>query len=209
MFSLQTILGGKDKVFDLLQASSDTVLESADAAYQLTRDGQESTLMATFAGSRRREKELHAEISEEMINTFVTVLDREDIEAMNTSLYKIPKTLEKFAERYVLVLDRLGGVDFSPRTEILKRCAETMDRMIKELRNGLRIDPLRSLQHQLQALEGEADDLLLEPYRDLYVDTDDPMRAVLAKDLFEILEEVIDLCRDVGNTIYSVVLKNS
>jgi uncharacterized protein Yka (UPF0111/DUF47 family) len=32
---------------------------------------------------------------------------------------------------------------------------------------------------------------------------------MLVKDLFELLEKAIDRCRDVGNVIYSIVLKNS
>ncbi|HET7664360.1 MAG TPA: DUF47 family protein [Rhodanobacteraceae bacterium] len=209
MFSLQTMFGRKDKVFDLLKASSEAALEAARAVDQLTRDGDSSPFMATFSAARRREKELAAQISEELINTFVTVLDREDIEAMNSALYKIPKSVEKFAERYVLVSERLGGVDFTQRTEILVACTETVHKMVAELSNGLHIGPIRKLQDQLQALEAEADKLLLEPYRDLYLNATDPMRAMLSKDLFEILEKAIDKCRDVGNVIYSIVLKNS
>ncbi len=208
MFSLQTMFGGKDKIFDLLQASSDAALEAAKAVDQLTR-GADATFMATFSAARRREKELAAQISEELVNTFVTVLDREDIEAMNSALYKIPKSVEKFAERYVLVAERLEGVEFSQRTEILVACTETVGKMVREMQSGLRIGPIRKWQDRLQALEAEGDKLLLEPYRDLYINATDPMRAMLAKDLFEILEKAIDKCRDVGNIIYSIVLKNS
>jgi hypothetical protein len=48
------------------------------------------------------------------VNTFVTALDREDIEALNSALYKIPKTIEKFAERYEIVADRLDRCGFRP-----------------------------------------------------------------------------------------------
>ncbi|MGH8041144.1 MAG: pit accessory protein, partial [Rudaea sp.] len=62
---------------------------------------------------------------------------------------------------------------------------------------------------RLQAVEAEADRMLLEPYRDLYLASDDPIRVMLAKDLFELLEKAIDRCRDAGNVIYTIVLKNS
>jgi hypothetical protein len=48
--------------------------------------------------------------------------------------------------------------------------------------------------------------MLLAPYRTLYVEGGDVMRAVLAKDLFELIEKAIDKCRDVGNIVYSIVL---
>jgi uncharacterized protein Yka (UPF0111/DUF47 family) len=81
--------------------------------------------------------------------------------------------------------------------------------MVGELRNGMNIGRMRKLQDRLQAVESEADRLLLEPYRDMYLGSDDPIRMMLAKDLFELLEKAIDRCRDVGNVIYSIVLKNS
>ena len=37
----------------------------------------------------------------------------------------------------------------------------------------------------------------------------DAMKAMLAKDLFELIEKAIDKCRDVGNIVYSIVLKHS
>jgi uncharacterized protein Yka (UPF0111/DUF47 family) len=209
MFSLQAMFGGKDKVFDLLQASSKAAHESAQAVDQLARDGDSSLPMATFRATRKREKELAAQIGEELINTFVTALDREDIEAMNAALYRIPKTVEKFAERYVLVTERLGNVDFTQRTEILVGCTETVAKMVTEMRGGLHIGRIRKWQDRLQALEAEADNLLMEPYRDFYINADDPIRVMLAKDLFETLETAINACRDVGNVIYAIVLKNS
>lgn len=209
MFSLQSILGGKGRTIALLQASSEAVLEAAQAARQIACDSDSTAAMAVVVTARRREKELAAEISQELINTFVTVLDREDVEAMNDALYRIPKTIEKFAERYTLIAERLDGVDLSERVEILVGCAQIVVRMVAELHNGLRVGALREMHRQLRALESEADELLLDPYRDLYVNTTDPMRAVLAKDLFETLEQAIDKCRDVGNIVYSIALKNS
>ncbi|HET8900084.1 MAG TPA: pit accessory protein [Rhodanobacteraceae bacterium] len=210
MFSLQTLFGNRDKVMGLLHASSDAACEAARALDQMTRSGGNTAAsMAILTAARRREKELAAAISEELVNTFVTVLDREDIEAMNAALYRIPKAVEKFAARYVLVSGHLTGIDFSPRTGILLTCTEVVASMVQELDKGLRIHPMRKLQVHLQALEGEADRLLLEPYGSLYLASNDPIRTTLTKDLFEAIEKAIDVCRDVGNVIYSIVLKNS
>lgn len=37
----------------------------------------------------------------------------------------------------------------------------------------------------------------------------DPIRFLLRKDLFEILEKAIDRRRDAGNVVYAIALKNS
>ena len=209
MFSLQTIFGKGDKFYGLLEQSAATACESAKALHDLLTKPDQGAVMAPFTATRAREKELAWQISEGLVNTFVTALDREDIEALNSALYKIPKTIEKFAERYEIVASRLAGVDFAQRALVLQRSSEVVAEMIGELRRGLRIDPVKKLQDRLQALESEGDRMLLAPYRTLYVEGNDAMRAMLAKDLFELIEKAIDKCRDVGNVVYSIVLKNS
>jgi uncharacterized protein Yka (UPF0111/DUF47 family) len=162
-----------------------------------------------FKQARRREKDLFAQISEELVNTFVTVLDREDIEALNGALYKIPKVVEKFAERYTLALARIGDVDFTTRAVMLEQACEVLEQMVRLLRSGMDLDQTKKLNDKLQAIEAEADRQILDLYRDIYTDESDPIRYLVKKDLFQILEKAIDRCRDAGNVIYHIVLKNS
>jgi uncharacterized protein Yka (UPF0111/DUF47 family) len=68
---------------------------------------------------------------------------------------------------------------------------------------------MTTLNDRMQAIESEADRLLLELYRDLYGGRHEPIRILLLKDLFELLEKAIDRCRDAGNVAYQIVLKNS
>jgi uncharacterized protein Yka (UPF0111/DUF47 family) len=209
MFSLQTMFGKGDRFYTLLESSADAAYDGAKALQSLLDAHAEPMLLDSFRAARRREKDLAAQISEALINTFVTALDREDIEAMSSALYRIPKTIEKFAERFAIVAQRVEGIDFASRATLLLSATEGVTEMVRELRNGMSIGRMRKLQERLQATESEADRLLLEPYRDMYLGSDDPIRMMLAKDLFELLEKAIDRCRDVGNVIYSIVLKNS
>ncbi len=47
-----------------------------------------------LALSRRKEKKIGEQITTELVKTFVTGLEREDIEALALALRKIPKTVE-------------------------------------------------------------------------------------------------------------------
>lgn len=209
MFSLQTIFGKGDRFYTLLESSAEAARDGAQALPELLQAQDGPLPLDRFVAARRREKQLAAQISEELVDTFVTALDREDIEAMSAALYRIPKTIEKFAERYVIVADRVRGIDFLARATLLISATEGVVEMVGELRNGMNIAHMRRLQDHLQATEAQADRLLLEPYRDLYQNSDDPIRIILVGDLFELLERSIDCCRDVGNVIYSIVLGNS
>ncbi len=209
MFSLQTIFGKGDKFYGLLEASAESARLSATALNELLSSPASNFSLDKFKKARRREKELFAQISEELVNTFVTVLDREDIEALNSALYKIPKVVEKFAERYTLALSRIGDVNFTSRAVMLEQACEVLEQMVGLLRKGMDLERIKKLNDQLQAIEAEADRQILELYRDAYATESDPIRYLVKMDLFEILEKAIDRCRDTGNVIYHIVLKNS
>ena len=120
-----------------------------------------------------------------------------------------PKQVEKFAERYMLASDRIGDVEFVSRAAMLERACVVLEEMVGLLRKGMALETTKELNDKLQAIEAEADRLILELYRDTYTNETDPMRYLILKDLFEILEKAIDRCRDAGNVIYGVVLKNA
>jgi uncharacterized protein len=209
MFSLQTIFGKGDKFYGLLEASAESARSSARALIELLSTPASQQSLEKFKQARRREKDLFGQISEELVNTFVTVLEREDIEALNGALYKIPKIVEKFAERYTLGLTRIGEVDFTSRAVMLEQACEVLEQMVRLLRHGMDLDQIKKLNDRLQTIEGEADRQILDLYRDAYANESDPIRYLIKMNLFEILEKAIDRCRDAGNVIYHIVLKNS
>ncbi|MBX3692454.1 pit accessory protein [Dokdonella sp.] len=209
MFSLQTIFGKGDKFYGLLEASADAARQSARALGTMLADRSQAPALDEFRVARKREKDLLAQINLELVNTFVTALEREDIEALAGALYKIPKTVEKFAERYVMFADRLADTDYASRAQMLERACEVIVQMVGELRRGFKLDVMHDLNERMQSIESEADRLLLDLYHELFLDQKDMGRLLLRKDLFELLEKAIDKCRDAANVVYQIALKNS
>ncbi len=209
MFSLQTMFGKGDKFYGLLEASAKAAHQSTQALSAMLRSRGKDLSLEDFRLARQREKEISRKISQELVDTFVTALDREDIEALAASLYKIPKTVEKFAERYALVTHMLGEeVDFVSRAAMLEKACEVIVQMVSQLRHNVSMETMKPMNDRLQQIENEADRMIVELYRDLY-ETPDLRQYFARKDLFEIIEKAIDRCRDVGNTVYTIVLKNT
>ncbi|MEO7478689.1 MAG: DUF47 family protein [Lysobacteraceae bacterium] len=208
MFSLQTIFGSGKQFFGLLESAAAGALDSARALQVLTRAASATPSLEEFKRVRQREREILNEINAALVNTFVTPIDREEIEALAGALYRIPKAIEKFADRYALAAGNLRGIDFAPRAAMLEQAAAVVLEMVKQLK-GMKVEPMKDLNDRLSALESEADRLMLELYRDLYAGNYDGMVVLLIKDFFELLEKAIDRCREAGSVVYRIVLKNS
>lgn len=209
MFSLQRLLGKEDKFFDLLEASAREAQKSANALTVLLENPGRTKTLDEFIVSRRAEKRIADQISEALCTTFVTALEREDIEALSLALYKIPKTIEKIAERIFVAPHLVEGVDLGRQVVSLGKACDTILQMIQELRGGTHLERIKEHNDRLQVIEGEADKVINELLRDLYTGAQDPIKVIFLKDIFELLEKVVDRCRDAGNVINHIVLKNS
>ena len=212
MFSLKKLLGHDEKFFDLLEASAQqadsSVHHLVDLLAKLEQHASPESL-ENFVQSRRKDKEITQELTEQLCKTFITPLEREDIQALSTALYKIPKTVEKIGERVLIFPDDLHGRNFTKHLQLLDQAAEAVLAMVKELRKGTDAATAREMNARLQTIEGDADKLELEMLRDLYHGDYDAKQILFLRDLYELLEKVIDRCRDAGNIILQIVLKYS
>ena len=59
------------------------------------------------------------------------MLEREDIQVLSNALYKVPKTVEKFAEHYIIAGPLVRGVDFSQQIRLLEQATDILLAMVK------------------------------------------------------------------------------
>ncbi|HVV71601.1 MAG TPA: DUF47 family protein [Verrucomicrobiae bacterium] len=209
MFSLQRLLGKEDKFFGLLEASAQEARTSVQALVKLSQDLDRPVPLDEFAYSRRKDKQITREISAAVYTTFVTALEREDIEELSNALYKIPKTVEKVSERMLVAPQFVRGINFSKQIDLLDRATGIVVELVRCLRDGMDLEKVKELNDKLQFLEGEADKHIMTLYKDLFSGKHEPLQVIALKDLYELLEKIIDRCRDAGNVIAHIALKNS
>lgn len=209
MFSLQQVFGKGDRFYELLEAAAQEAHESVKLVIELIKSPRETAKLDDLVISRHKEKRISEQISEELVKTFITGLEREDIEAMARVLYKIPKSAEKLAERFLLAGPHLKGVNFAEQAEMMGKATSVVLAMVRQLRQMEDLEKIKEFNDKLQYVEAEADRLMMELLKELYSGKYDALRAIVIRDLYELIEKVVDRCRDVGNTVTHIVLKNS
>ncbi len=214
MLSLKKLLGKDDKFFDLLEAGAEEAKTSVDlfAAYikRLATDpSQGAGALDEFIQTRRKEKRIRHLMTEALSKTFVTPLEREDIEELSFALYRIPKTVEKIVERLAIYPGRVPHAVFQRQAELMSQAAEALAFMTKQLRGGTDIEKIREANDRLQFAEGEADKVMLAHLKDLYHGPYDAKELVILQVLFEMVEQAVDRCRNAGNIVVQIVLKHS
>jgi uncharacterized protein len=215
MLSLKKLLGKDDKFFDLLEAGAEEAKTSVDlfSAYikkVAAAGGAGEGALDDFIQTRRKEKRIRSLVLEELSKTFVTPLEREDIEALSFALYRIPKQLEKIVERLSIYPGRVPHSAFQRQAELMSQAAEAVMFMVKQLRNGAtNIGKIREANDRLQYAEGEADKVMLALLKELYHGPYEAKELVILQELYEMVEQAVDRCRNAGNIVVQIVLKHS
>ena len=209
MFSLQQLFGNGDRFQELLEAAAQESHETVRLVIELMKSPRNTQSYDDLILARRKEKKISDEISTELVKTFVTGLEREDIESLARGLYRIAKSAEKLAERLVMAGKHLDGLDFSQQAEMMAKATGAVHGMVKQLRDMKDLEKMKNFNDRLQLVELEADKYMNELLREIYGGKHDPLRAMIIRDINELMEKIVDRCHDTGNVVMQIVLKNS
>jgi uncharacterized protein Yka (UPF0111/DUF47 family) len=208
---LRALFRGDDTIYTLLEASAAQARQCAVLLNDIIPHlgGDTTVQLDAIHQARRRHKKLTQEITEKLCRTFITPLDREDIEALSSALHKIPKTVEKIAERLTLCPHKFTHEFVSQQISLFDRGTVEVVSMVNSLRKKVDLETIQEMQDRLQHIEGDGDKTHLDLLRELYSGNSPSLEIIILKDLYELLEKAIDRCRDAGNVVFQVVLKYS
>jgi hypothetical protein len=212
MFSLKKLLGKDDHFFDLLEAGAEEARASVglfSRYLQTIGEGGSPSNLDDLIQTRRKEKRIRQQMIEALSRTFVTPIDREDIEGLSFALYRIPKQVEKIVERISIYPGRFPHAAFARQAELMQQAAEVVEFMVKQLRHGADLGTIREANDRLQFAEGEADKVMLGLLKELYQGPCDTKELVILQEIYEMVEQGVDRCRNAGNVVVGIALKLS
>ncbi|MGC8743650.1 MAG: DUF47 domain-containing protein [Verrucomicrobiia bacterium] len=208
MFSLQKLLGHDKRFFELFEESLEEAKQSVEILKKMINNGSTKEDVDRLTAIRQKNKQIAVETKTLLCRTFVTGFDREDLEDLANAIYKIPKTIEKFAERFNGIRSSVKEIDFTRHAALIEEELNILSEMLEALRKE-EAPKVMELNQKLHKVEVKGDELLNELVCGLYSGKYEPLQVIILKDLFEMLEKVIDRCRTTGNVIYRIILKNS
>ena len=122
---------------------------------------------------------------------------------------RISKTIEKAAERLTICPPGAKLTSLEKELAAIERASNVVTTLVGQLRHGVTLANIKDAHERVQELESDADKNLLEHLRALYSSEQDARLIIFWKDLYDLMEKCTDRCRDVGNVIFHIALKNS
>jgi uncharacterized protein len=146
---------------------------------------------------------------EKMHTTFLTPLDREDIYALVNKMDSIMDMIEATAVRIYLYKVKKPDDEIIKQAKILDQAVVKIKFVIHALRDMKNAKQILEACVEINTLENAGDVALRTIIANLFVKEKDAIELMKWKEIFERIEEALDVCEDVSNIVEGIVLKHA
>ncbi len=203
------LLPKEEHFFDFLEQQAEVADQGANALASL-RDGSRSV-----SEVRQRVQELEHqgdklvhEMEEALARTFVTPIDREDLQKLSKELDDILDLTNLAARSCVLFGVEKPSAPMIQLMEKLIECTTILKRALPRLRQRRYADLIHD-GRAIHSLEKEGDTIFRDGISVLFHDPSIDAKVLLReKDILEDLENAIDHCDHIASTLTNLAIKN-
>lgn len=202
----------EERFFDMYARHADAVLRGAVELRGMLEGG--ASVQRHFPGVLAAEDDADAvtrEVVQAVRRTFVTPFDRGDIQALIGRMDDTVDQMKKVAKAIALFEMTEFEPDFQRMGEAIVRCATLLREVVPLLaRIGANAPQINALCEQIRQVEGEADDVHDAGVTELFRRTrpEDALRFIAAREVFDLLEKVVDRFDDAAEQIETIVVEH-
>ena len=211
---LARFLPHDEQFFDQFQDAGANAAEVAEVLARVVANGADRARdIRLLRDLEHRGDEITHQIYSALNSTFVTPLDREDIQQLAAAFDNFVDGMEEAGKRRWLY--RIDHVTEPARlfTRILREQAEYLAGAMPHLGNlKNRSTELRRVVVEIHRLENEADDALNQALATLYdgvADIPAVIQAIRWGELYGLLEDATDAAEGVANVLEGILIKNA
>jgi len=200
----------KDTVFyDLFESLAKHGVSSAEHLLALARQFPEITApLQKIREEEHSADELAHQALDRLDRTFITPFDREDIHTLIGELDDIIDTIDALAKRFPLFHVKKMEEGFVAQAELLVEATQVVRDAVSRLRANRKLSDLGKQLIEIHHKESIGDDNHHAAMSRLFDGGTEPLEVIKWKELYDYIEQALDGCEDVGNTLERIVLKN-
>jgi predicted phosphate transport protein (TIGR00153 family) len=199
----------EEKFFDLFDKLADKIEEGGECFLDMVEHYEYSKPKIAKLKVLEHEADVITRTTyEQMHTTFLTPIDREDIYDLVNKMDSILDMIEASAARMYLYSVKKPAREIIDQAKILNKAIKKLKVIVHALRDMKNAKMIINGCVEIHTLENEGDIVMRMTMSRLFEYEKDPIELIKWKEIFERIEEAIDICEDVSNTVEGIVLKN-
>ncbi len=148
------------------------------------------------------------DIIEQLNKSFVTPIDREDVNQIAKELDNITDSIESTAHRFKMFNVKNITEEAKILSGLIVTCTQELKEVMLELKHMKTSKTLTKKIIEVNRIEDEGDDIFRAAITTLFANEKDAVAVIKWKEIYELLENTLDACEDVANIVEGVVMKH-
>ena len=205
-----SLLPAQPKFFDLFEAASANLLDSARALQDLIDNYTDvENKSAHITALEQKGDGLVHQVTDLAHSALLAPLDNEDSQALIVSLDDAVDAIEATAVRMTIFRVEQPTPIARQLAAAISLGAQEVHAAMPGLRNRKALEKMRSHIIEINRVENEADSLLRKGLEELVAQRDDLFNLVRWKEIYEYLETSTDRIEDISDVLQKVLIKNA
>tara|TARA_Y100000590_G_scaffold112756_1_gene128564 strand:- start:255 stop:884 length:630 start_codon:yes stop_codon:yes gene_type:complete len=181
-------------------------VEASEAIHELLQDPTNKEKMKEVSKIETEADVLTRDIFSELNKTFITPLDREDMQRVASKIDDIIDFMDGIAARFLSYKITTAPPNTLEMAKELVNATKEVEYMVSKLGNVK--NPKSMIEHcrNTSTIEHTIDDLYRDAITKLF-ESNDAIQIIKLKDIYETMETASDRCVDVADVVEDIVLK--
>jgi uncharacterized protein Yka (UPF0111/DUF47 family) len=205
------LLPPREKIFfDFFQQGAEICDKLAVILFDIIHEKKERGVQVSLSRNLKRESyELTNKTLKRLNLAFMTPVDREDIQNISILLNKIARTITKgcsFLNTYQL--STFNDMQ-KAQTATLVEATHELKYAISLFRNFKNTDAISQSSDRMDSIETKGDEIICDAMSDLFSGKYDALTVIKLRDLYKDVEQALDLCFFLSDTLVNISLKHT
>lgn len=197
----------KQDFFELFEIAARNLHEGARLLKELMEDYKNAEEKTKKIFEVENEGDLITHETIKRLNkTFITPIDREDIHALICRMDDILDLIDGTADRMLVFKVKEPTKEAVALSKIIFSTTEAISKAISYLKEK-NYSYINEYCIKINQLENEGDRVYRDAVGKLFEDEKDPMMVIKWREIYKNMEDALDRCEDVANTLEGIVLK--
>jgi len=199
-----------DKFYDLFILFAQNIDKSAEMLKDFVNNLENSEeKFKDIKGLEVKCDQIQHSIFRELNKSFITPIDREDIYAIGKQLDDIVDFIEATASRFVMFNIKHATKEAKELSVLVTKATAQVIRLMQELKIVHKSNNLPAVIVEINRLEEEGDELFRRAVKRIFSEPIPVIDVIKWKEIYDYLENILDFCEDVANTVEGIVMKHA
>jgi uncharacterized protein Yka (UPF0111/DUF47 family) len=207
---LTKLLPPRERIFfTYFENSANICRQASDVLFAVIHKGLTEERMVLARDLKHKNNDLTKLALTRLNATFITPLDREDIQHVNLLLNKISRKIAKATLIFKTYQLTEYPETLKQQADIMLEAAKELNVVVDKFKHFKKVGEITKSNERMDEIETRGDDALYHAMLDLFSGKYNPLTVIKLRDIYNNIESALDLCFSVSDTIVNIVLKHT